>query len=271
MTDNLKYSKETCTVLDNPEISSNHFLMEIEAPFVSDTALPGQFVMIKIGSGVTPLLRRPFGIYKTDREKESFSVLYRVVGDGTKLMSEIAPGVKLDILGPLGNSFMIEPEYERVLLVAGGVGIAPLFSLSRSLVYKGVEVKALVGGKKADELLAVKELNNLGVEVFTATENGETGYKGYVTGLMENIVLDDKNISCVFTCGPSAMLKKVSAIAMEYGLPCQLSLEAVMACGFGVCLGCVVEVSSKKNGAARDYRRVCCDGPVFKGEDMVWR
>lgn len=271
MTDNMKYSQETGAVLENMEISSNHYLMEIESTLISDTALPGQFVMIKIGSGITPLLRRPFGIYKTDREKGSFNVLYRVVGEGTKLMSEIAPGVKLDILGPLGNSFTIEPEYERVLLVAGGVGIAPLFSLARSLVYNGVEVKALVGGKNTDGLLAVKELSNLGVEVLIATENGETGHKGYVTDLMEKVVLNDNNISSVFTCGPTAMLKKVSSIAMDRGLPCQLSLEAIMACGFGVCLGCVVDVCSRKGSSAHDYRRVCCDGPVFKREDMLWR
>jgi len=270
MTDEMKYSQETGTVLENREVSPNHFLMEINAPFVSDTALPGQFIMLKVGPGISPLLRRPFGIYKTDSKKGSFNILYRVVGEGTKLMAEIATGVKLDILGPLGNSFIIEPDYERVLLVAGGVGVAPLFSLARSLVYEGVQVKALVGGKTTEELLSVKELKNIGVEVLSSTESGETGYKGYVTDLMEEVILNDNPVSCIYSCGPKAMLKKVAETALSHGLPCQLSLEAVMACGFGVCLGCVIEVCNGEGTSSHDYRRVCCDGPVFEAKEMFW-
>lgn len=274
----MDYTQGIGKIVGNTEVVPRHFLMEIEAPFVAEKALPGQFVMVRVGSCVAPLLRRPFGIYRIKTGRGSFEILYRVVGQGTLLMSEMAAGVEIDILGPLGNGFDLEEGGEKPLLVAGGVGVAPLFNLAVALVSGGAAVTVLVGGKNKGEILSVDDLKEIGVDVMTATEDGEEGYIGYVTGLMEEVLDKSESFSAIYSCGPKPMLKKVAEISRSREMPCQLSLEALMACGFGVCLGCVVKTCSEKNppfsqggvGGDLHYSRVCCEGPVFRAEEIIW-
>jgi dihydroorotate dehydrogenase electron transfer subunit len=266
----MNYSNGKGKIISNREIAPDHYKMEVESPATFGEALPGQFVMVKVSDGVVPILRRPFGIFQTDKDKGSFEILYRKVGEGTRLLADIAPGVDLDILGPLGTGFDLDLSGDNPLLIAGGVGIAPLYMLAKELVSAGKQVKVLFGSRGENDLLVIDELKALGVELLIATEDGSEGFKGYGTDLLEELLERGEEISAVYACGPELMLEKVDKIALSYDLTCQLSLEAIMACGFGVCLGCVVKICSKDKEREFDYNRVCCEGPVFNAGEVIW-
>jgi len=253
-------------IIANREAVPGHFKMTIEAPFIARTARPGQFVMVKTGEGDVPLLRRPFGIYRADKEGRSIEILYRIVGLGTRLLSEMPSGAGLEIIGPLGNGFDVNAAGDAPLLVAGGVGVASLLPLAEALTSAGADAVTLIGVRRSDELLAVAAFENAGAGVKIATEDGSRGYRGYVTDLMDEIIGSQEGCSAVYSCGPQPMLKKVASISARYGVPCQVSLEATMACGFGVCLGCIV----KTGPDGSQYKRVCREGPVFNAEEIAW-
>ncbi|MBE9535691.1 MAG: dihydroorotate dehydrogenase electron transfer subunit [Proteobacteria bacterium] len=266
----MDYTQGRGRILANVEVAPDHYRMEIEAPFVPERALPGQFVMVKVTDGLAPVLRRPFGIYTINEARGSFEMIYRVVGEGTRLLSEMADGVDIDVLGPLGNGFNLDLAGDQPLIVAGGVGVPPLFSLAQGLIGKGKKPVVIIGGRTADDLLSLDAFRAIGIEPLLATEDGSSGYKGYVTAIMEERLDDGKIPSAVYSCGPKLMLRRVGEIAMSRGIPCELSLEAIMACGFGVCLGCVVKTCSSDGSSEHDFSRVCCEGPVFDAKEIIW-
>ena len=257
-------------VLSNREIAPDHFLMELESPFDLSKAHPGQFVMIRVSEGITPVLRRPFGICSMNIDGGSFTILYRVVGGGTKILSDMPEGMEVDILGPLGRGFDLTSAGKAPLLIAGGVGVPPLFMLASALVKQGKRPEVIIGGRSASDLLFVDEFNELGLKVLAATEDGSQGFKGYVTGILEEMLVSGRVPSLIYSCGPGPMLKRVGEIAIENGIACELSLEAVMACGFGVCLGCVLKTCSADRPDETDYSRVCAEGPVFDAREIIW-
>jgi len=252
------------------EVAPYHYRMDIEGTFDLKSAEAGQFVMVKVSDGMAPILRRPFGIYTIDEANNSFAILYRVVGEGTRLLSEMAAGVKVDVLGPLGKGFSIEKTGDRPLLVAGGVGVPPLFNFARALVEKEIIPLVIVGGRSKSDLLSIEEFKQLGLMVKTATEDGSEGHRGYVTDIMESLIAGGVIPTSVYSCGPELMLKRVGEIAMAKDLTCELSLEAMMACGFGVCLGCVIKTCTVENVEDHDYGRVCTEGPVFDAREIIW-
>ena len=266
----MNYSQGTGKIISNREVAPNHYRLEVEAPFDLKEAKPGMFVMVRVSDSLTPILRRPFGVYTLDEERKSFAILYRVVGEGTRLLSEMASGVRLDVLGPLGNGFDLAMAGGRPLLVAGGVGVPPLFRLAEALTHKEIKTTVIIGGRSKDDLLSVGEFKRLGTEIHIATEDGSEGFEGFVTGIMEDMLDKGDVPTAVYSCGPKPMLRRVGEIAIENSIPCQLSLEAVMACGFGVCLGCVVKTCTLENEADHDFSRVCCEGPVFDAREIVW-
>ncbi|MDD2702477.1 MAG: dihydroorotate dehydrogenase electron transfer subunit [Candidatus Omnitrophica bacterium] len=254
----------------------NCFHLEFEAPGIARAALPGQFVMIRSGEGLHPLLRRPFSIHGAGNRR--VEVLYEVVGQGTELLSNIKPGELLDVIGPLGNGFSCNSRSVNhgQILVAGGMGAAPLLFLAEKMgeiktsglhspVNKGRgRIKVLVGARTKGHVLCEKEFKKCGCDVTIATDDGSRGFKGLVTDLLASILSTvNRQPSTIFACGPKPMLKAVSGIARKHGLAAQLSLEAHMACGIGACLGCVINT---KTG----YRRVCKEGPVFDSSDIIW-
>ncbi len=242
---------------------------KLEDPEISHAALPGQCVDIQITSGLDPLLRRPFGIHAAGRG--TIDILYEIVGRGTLFLSQKRPGEYVDVIGPFGTGFRLPPSAFRLpaVLIAGGMGVAPLLFLAEKLA-EGKRQKTkgkstvLIGAQTKAGILCAAEFRKYGCEVHLATDDGSAGYRGYVSGLLErHLAKIDYRPPVLYACGPQPMLREVSRIAAGRGLPLQVSLEAHMSCGIGACLGCVVETTA-------GFKRVCKEGPVFDAGEIVW-
>ncbi|MFQ6002311.1 MAG: dihydroorotate dehydrogenase electron transfer subunit [Candidatus Zixiibacteriota bacterium] len=255
-------------VISKQKLKKDIFKLTLHSPFISQTAKPGNFVHIKVSSNYYPLLRRAFSVHSVDKQKRSFDILFKVVGRGTRILSEKSPGDILDLLGPIGNNFSPPRKGERVMLVAGGMGIAPLWFLFTNLIKKIGKERSifLLGAKTKNELPYCEKTKDLGTNLIVTTDNGGFGTKGLVTEVFLQEIQKRKNESrkpMVYSCGPPEMLKKMSEISKEYDLSCQISLEGSMACGVGACWGCAVKL--EKGG----YKRVCADGPVFDAREVI--
>ena len=255
-------------IVFNKNISPGTFLMGLRSEEIVLRAMPGQFVMIRVRSGVDPLLRRPFSICGTEGD-DLFLILYRVVGSGTSIMAESREGEGFSVLGPLGKGFEIPKDNQIPLLVAGGMGVAPLFFLAQAM--KSRPVPFMMGFGSASEIISIDQIGDLPVEVSLATDDGTQGYAGPVTDLLQAHLRQhepEKGPLSVFSCGPGPMLKTVAAMTVDKGISCQVSMEAVMACGLGACQGCAVKASSEEK---RVYYHVCKDGPVFPAQSIDWK
>ena len=264
-------------VVLNEEVSPGYARIRLTAPRVIMRAKPGQFVMIRVSEGIDPLLRRPFGIYDLgsfmpeypDAPLQDYlEVLYKVVGKGTRILSSLHHGDYLDILAPLGTGFTQGNREEEKILVGGGVGLAPLYFLAKQLVKKS-KVKVFIGGRRKEDILSVTEFERLGIDTYVATDDGTLGAMGLVTEVMESNLANGDAKRSIFACGPLPMLKSVAGISERWGVSCQVSLEANMACGVGACLGCVTK-GRNHSEQTPDYRCVCKDGPVFDSREIMW-
>jgi dihydroorotate dehydrogenase electron transfer subunit len=231
--------------------------------------IPGTFLHIKPNTtGTDPLLRRAFSIFDYDQATGVVDVLYKVVGRGTEVLSRVWPGETLDVLGPLGNGFDLPLTIDRLVLVAGGVGIPPVYLLAKSHLSQGFDgnkISYLCGLTTVAEKTMADRLEKLPINLQFATDDGSFGFKGFVSELLR-ARLDDGSLGInpvICACGPDGMLKAVQTIARAYGKKCYLSLESIMPCGVGTCLGCVV----KKDGEEK-YVRVCREGPVFEATEV---
>jgi dihydroorotate dehydrogenase electron transfer subunit len=255
---------QSVDIVFNRPVNHDTWLMGLKSLQMAETAKPGQFVMLRARSGIDPLLRRPFSIAGV--KDDLFMVLYRVVGKGTGIMAGAKEGGKLTVLGPLGKGFDVPSEDALPVLVGGGIGVAPLFFLSQALGERRVEF--MMGFRSAKDIIRPKDDQAGKHTVSVSTDDGTEGQAGFVTNLLGIFLDKNKTRSmCVFACGPRPMLKQVAEMAMVRGIPCQVSLEAAMACGLGACQGCAVKVSP--NGT-RSYYHVCRDGPVFPIESVDW-
>lgn len=263
-------------VLSNQEISPGYYRMRILAPGFGAAARPGQFLMFRMQMPLPSLLRRPFGIFRTgtlppDCEgqpaREFVEILYKVVGRGTRMMQDLHQGDRVEVLGPLGRGFDLGPSDEEKLLVGGGIGLVPLYMLAEELV-RTSKVRLLMGGRTRDDILAVTEFERLGVETYVSTDDGSLGEEGFVTHVLER-KLDKFPGAKVYACGPMPMIEAVHRICSRRGVPLQVSLEALMACGVGACLGCVVKGAGHTEESPR-YLCSCKEGPVFRAEELDW-
>jgi len=223
--------------------------------------LPGQFAEVKINDSSKTFLRRPFSINFVDQEKNEFWLLIRLAGDGTKKLSEAKPGDPVNMILPLGNSFSL-PEYKdcNPLLIGGGCGTAPMLFWGAYLKKQGINPVFLLGGRSMPDLLQLDEFKKYG-DVFTTTEDGSFGEKGYVT---QHSILESGAFDHIYTCGPKPMMVTIAGYAKKKKICCEVSLENTMACGFGVCL-CCVENTCEGNVC------VCKEGPVFNIEKLLWQ
>lgn len=248
-------------VLSRQDVCSGIFRLDLNAPDVAAAARPGQFIMVKIGLDLDPLLRRPISIH--DCVDGRISLLIRVVGRGTDRLSRVQRGDELDILGPLGHGFTLKPG--PTMIVAGGMGMAPFaFVVREALKIKGCELRFHLGGRTLNDLRLAAAIFDLGIDSQVCrlfTEDGSEGRPGLVTeGLAEELTAAPAD---VLACGPEPMLKAVAEICRRVGVDCQASLERRMACGLGACLGCVVDAPD--GGRVR----VCLEGPVFPSSAVV--
>ncbi len=262
------------SVQKQKSVAPGYWVLSLQSPQISSAAAPGQFVLLKIDKNFDPLLPRAMSIHsiiRADNYRIGFTILYKVVGKGTRLLSEKRSGESLAVLGPLGTGFKlshIASGYEPII-VGGGIGIAPLLFLAQELMERSYTPTVFLGANSQEELLALDEFESLGFTPKVSTEDGSKGVKGMVTDLLGSYLEDSKGLQAeIFACGPAPMLEKAASLAKSYKLNSQLSLEQRMACGLGACLGCVVKIKNKNSG--HSYQRVCTEGPVFNGEDIIW-
>jgi dihydroorotate dehydrogenase electron transfer subunit len=276
-----KAFQERLKVIACTKISENYFRITFASRRIPAHALGGQFVQVKVSDSTQPLLRRPFGVHRTG--KGTFDCLCEIVGEATRVLSEKKPGDFVDVIGPFGNGFDYGPRTKNQglgILVAGGMGVAPLVFLAKKLTERKTQsakckVIVFIGARTKKGILCEKEFKQLGCEVKVATDDGSKGLRGRVTDLLEQYLrstLDARRPTQIFACGPKPMLKQVSFLSKHYNLPAQISLEEHMACGIGACLGCVVKVRTPHASRRTpfEYKRVCKDGPVFSAGEIIW-
>lgn len=260
--------EQSAEIAFNRCINNDIRLMGLRSANIARDARPGQFVMIRVRDCIEPLLRRPFSITGL-LEQNIILISYRIVGRGTAIMAELKEGQNLSVLGPLGNGFDM-PEKERIpVLVAGGMGVAPLFFLAQSLRHRSV--KFMAGFDSSKDIIPISIIGDLGIEMSISTEDGSKGHRGMVTELLGVCLKEQgqgKDSLSIFTCGPMPMVRAVVALASGQGVPCSVSLESHMACGVGACQGCAIHASLTQD---RDYFHVCKDGPVFTAEAIEWK
>lgn len=270
-----------CELISQEEVAPGVVRALLKGEEIARQSQPGQFVNVRVASETTdPLLRRPFSVHAVYPEDGVYSLLYVLVGRGTAFLNKMRPGEKVSVVGPLGTFFDLgdSPDAEHVV-VAGGCGAAPLHFLCDAICAKwGCEkVTVLAGAQTKGAVLCETEFRTHQVAVGISTDDGSYGYKGYVTDLLKDY-LDHRAPGSkvrVYSCGPHPMLKRVADISKEAGVEsCQVSLENNMACGVGVCMGCVQKIRGAAPGdeSGRDwhFERVCKDGPVFNAEDVIW-
>lgn len=250
-------------VTSNRKVKPGYFLMSVRCPSVAEKAKPGQFLTVRCGNGTSPLLRRPFGFHSI--AGSGFEILYKVIGKGTRFLSGLKPGDKMDILGPLGNGFPIPKGKKNFIIVAGGIGVAPLASLAESLVkIKKSNVYAIIGARSKNTLLCEGHFKNIGIKTMIATDDGSCGKKCFATDVLEEFLNKKEGFfPTIFACGPEPMLKTLARLAKKRGVECFISLEENIACGVGACLGCAVKTGS-------GYKLICMDGPVFDAKELIW-
>ncbi len=230
---------------------------------IASSARPGQFVMVRTTNTKDPLLRRPFSICQTSNGKY-FQILFKVVGRGTSLLAHCREGEFLSVLGPLGNGFDVDCKVDNCL-VGGGMGIAPLLFLGKTMLRKCTDKPPLVilgAGNKEELSPLIADFKELGLSVHAATDDGSLGQHGLVTDVLNDL---SHNASCrISACGPTPMMHAVHLFCKKREYACQVSMETSMACGMGACLGCIVPV--EKGG----YAHACSDGPVFNAKELLW-
>jgi dihydroorotate dehydrogenase electron transfer subunit len=260
-------------VLSNVHLSSDYNVLALAAPEIAQRALPGQFVMVKAGDRLEPLLRRPFSVFEILEERGKtvgLSLLSKRIGPSTTLLFDAKPGDRIQCLGPLGRPFAPVAAPDAAWLVAGGVGLAPFATLAHVLRSRNIAVKLYYGARRAAELFYLEMFERMGVDLVLATEDGSRGEHGRVTVPLErDLKLRPADAGVMlYACGPEPMLAAVAKLSATYGRPSQVSVERVMGCGVGGCYSCVIPI--KTTGAKPHFVRACIAGPVFRGGEIAW-
>ena len=260
--------QEKARILKNQRVAQGVWEMRLQAPQIASAAYPGQFAMFRVRDELSPLLRRPFSFSRLNTADGTFDILYKVVGQGTRIMSSFAPGNYLDILGPLGRGFRLPPKHAReIWFLAGGIGIAPFFGLLDMLRQHeiGFNITLFYGAATGEELVRCEffEQNNCTVNI--CTDDGTCGFHGFITDSVERTCTLTSVPDYFYSCGPHPMQQRVMEWAKCNNLQGQMSMETMMACGVGVCLGCSISKNffAGEQKIETGYLRVCREGPVF--------
>ncbi|MFA7683998.1 MAG: dihydroorotate dehydrogenase electron transfer subunit [Syntrophales bacterium] len=272
-------------IIENEQIAEDYLVMSVLLSTRLDSALPGQFMMIRKQGVQDPLLRRPLGLYGVFQTEAGtvLEFLYRVVGKGTTALSRLVAGDTVDILGPLGKHFDIMPERSHIILLAGGIGAAPLsyfleylvkhLDPSRERPIEKPETRKMTfyyGAETSSTLVGLEKIKHFCSDVRIATDDGSAGFKGTITDLLRrDLPRFDQNKTCIYSCGPTPMIRTLAQLLQPTSIPCRVSMEERMACGIGACLGCSIKVRDPSSEWA--YHQVCSDGPVFDLRDLLWK
>lgn len=251
------------TVESVTAVAPGYFTLTFSQPAIAAAAAPGLFVNVQVPAPEL-CLRRPISFYAV--EGSAVSLMVGVHGRGTAALAEARPGDRLDVMGPLGGrALSLEPGARRVALVGGGVGVPPLRFLA-ARCQDGPELVAFIGAREQERLLCLDDFAALGAEVVASTDDGSQGFHGTAVAALESY-LEREQVEQIVACGPTPMMRAAAELAMARGIPCQVCLEARMACALGACLSCVVETTE---AGWRKYQRVCTEGPVFDACNVVW-
>lgn len=256
------------TVLHNTRLAPSYGRIGLGCGGAFAHARPGQFVMLGFLDSIDPLLRRPFSIHRRldpDGAFRGIELLYKTIGPATRRLSRLAVGASVSLLGPLGSAFVLPPGVRRLYLAAGGVGVAPLVFFAEQLARRdsAPECRLFLGGRSREDLLCVEDFERLGIAVVPTTDDGSCGDQCLVTNPLEEAIRRAPP-DLVLACGPRNMLACIAGIVQQHGIACQLSIETMMACGMGACLGCAVE--GRRDGTR--FLHACMDGPVFDAEEI---
>jgi dihydroorotate dehydrogenase electron transfer subunit len=266
--------QQHATILWNRQVGPQLYRLGLACDRGYEAVQPGQFIMLQVDQGRGPLLRRPFsvfGLIGASQQPEGIEVLYKVVGRGTDILSGMPPDHRLDILGPLGRGFDLTqspPGRGPYYLAAGGIGVAPIRFLAHHLVRAGYEAKhcyLFLGGRNRSELLCRDDFIDLGMVVTITTDDGSAGDQCLITDPLQSAI-ETRPPAMLFACGPQGMLTCIAGIAEKNHTPCQVSMETMMACGMGACLGCAIQ----SRDPVKPYWHACKDGPVFPVEQLKW-
>ncbi len=254
----------TAVITSSRPLGGGVSLISFNCPAIARTALPGNFVNIKVTSSQQPLLRRPFSIHNV--EGDCVEIMAKNIGCGTSLLCSTEPGTTMQVIGPLGNSFSFSsPEFTTAVLVSGGIGTAPMMLLEKHLAAVGKHVLHMIGGRTAEDI-HTRGLGNIEV----ATDDGSQGFRGNVVELLASRIEDVRTQGAlkIFACGPDPMLKALAGFCVRHELACEVSLETVMGCGIGICYGCLVELKNQ-SGSGTSTILLCQDGPVVDASRLI--
>ena len=249
----------TYAVRSVEEAAPNIYVLSMHAPQIARSIRAGQFLNIRTGDSWYPLLRRPFSVY--DVAGDDVRVIFNIVGAGTRILAASPAGSLLDVLGPLGNAYGVDEPIDEAILVAGGLGVAPLPVLTGELARRETPVRTFLGARTSSQIVTSR-LRNVAI----ATDDGSAGHRGTVVDLLRSSLAGAPRLRRkIFACGPTPMLRALTALAADAGIPCELSLESPMACGVGICQGCPVEMRE----GTKKYALICREGTVFDAASVV--
>lgn len=253
-------------LIKKEEIIKNIYKFSVKAPEIVESAKPGNFIEIRVTDGIDPFLRRPISIYNLDKENGILEFIFQVKGKGTEILAKKEKGNDIDIIGPLGHGTFKFDKYKNIAVIGGGIGIFPLYELSKQAKQNDVKVNCYLGFRNTDFVMLEKEFEEVTDKLIITTDDGTYKNKGFAIDYLKND-MEHENYECIYACGPLPMLRAVQKYAIENNIDCQLSLEEKMACGLGVCLGCAVK-TAKSQKDAPEYWHVCKGGPVFNAKDV---
>ncbi|MGV8139501.1 MAG: dihydroorotate dehydrogenase electron transfer subunit [Mangrovibacterium sp.] len=249
-------------LIENTQLNHDNFRLVLQSDAELPNMVPGQFVNVEISQATEIFLRRPFSVMDTDAENKTFSLLVKILGRGSRVLTTYQPGEKVSVILPLGKGFTLPAANEKVLLIGGGSGVAPMLFLAKACGLDPAGVHILLGARTKADHIDVSAYKSFGKFWFT-TEDGSFGEKGFV---IHHSIYKSKlpEFDKIYACGPAPMMKAVAADARSAGIFCEVSLENMMACGFGVCLCCVEKTISGN-------KCVCTEGPVFNVNELTWQ
>ncbi len=248
------------------QLKPDIFKFSVEAPEIVKDAKQGHFIEIRVTDNVEPFLRRPISIYNMEKEKGILEFIFQVKGKGTEILSKKTEGDLIDIVGPLGYGIFKYDNYQNIAVIGGGIGVFPLYELSKNAKNDGKNVSIYLGFRSKDFVVLEEEFKAVSDKLVLTTDDGTYAEKGFAIDFLKQDVEMGK-IDCIYACGPLPMLKAVRNYAIEKNIPCQISLEEKMACGMGVCLGCAVK-TAKSSQDNPEYWHVCKAGPVFEAKEV---